>query len=81
MYARFYCAATGDPGPTILWQNKKQRDVNVFEIKEVNVSHVGVYVCTARSKEKDENAYAFLTVADQYRKYIVVLLLAHEITA
>jgi hypothetical protein len=76
MYARFYCAAIGDPTPEILWQNAKQPNPNVFEIEKVNISHVGVYTCTARSNEKVSNAYAFLTVDDHFRKYTLFVFIA-----
>ena len=72
MYARFYCAANGDPAPSIFWQDKKQPNPNVFEINKVNISHVGVYTCTARSGGKVSKAYAFLTVDGHHRKYMLL---------
>ena len=72
MYARFYCAASGDPVPTIYWQDKVQEPIpNVFEIKEVNISHVGIYKCTARSGKKSKDSYAFLSVNDHHGKYML----------
>lgn len=68
MYARFYCAASGDPVPSITWQGKKQTHPNVFEIEKVNMSHVGVYTCTASSGNKVKNKYAFLSVGGNHGK-------------
>lgn len=68
MYARFYCAASGSPTPEILWQSRKQPNPNVFEIKSVNVSHVGVYTCTARSEDKVSQKFAFLSVDNHHGK-------------
>lgn len=66
MYARFYCAASGDPVPHIKWQGVF--DGNVFEIEKVNMSHVGVYTCTATSGDKVKNKYAFLSVGGNHGK-------------
>ena len=77
MYAWFYCAASGDPVPTIYWQDKVQEpNPNVFEINEVNISHVGVYKCTARSGKKSKDSYAFLSVNGHHRKYMLRAMFA-----
>lgn len=77
MYAWFYCAATGDPVPTIYWQDKVQEpNPNVFEINAVNISHVGVYKCTARSGKKRKDSYAFLSVNGHHRKYMLRAMVA-----
>ncbi|XP_028407122.1 antigen WC1.1-like [Dendronephthya gigantea] len=65
MYARFYCAASGEPTPQIFWQNETKAS-NVFEIKKVDISHVGVYKCSARSGDKFNEAFAFLSVNDHH---------------
>ncbi|XP_028406851.1 uncharacterized protein LOC114529293 [Dendronephthya gigantea] len=65
MFARFYCAASGEPTPQIFWQNETKAS-NVFEIKKVDISHVGVYKCSARSGDKFNEAFAFLSVNDYH---------------
>ena len=55
------------PGPVITWEGKsKLTQGNVYEIKSVNISDVGVYICSAKSGTKVTKAYAFLSVNGQH---------------
>ena len=54
-------------GPVITWKGKsKLTQGNVYEIKSVSISDVGVYICSAKSGTKETNSYAFLTVDGQH---------------
>ena len=47
---------------------------NVFEIEKVDISHVGVYRCSARSGENIKEAFAFLSVNDHHGEWILKAL-------
>ena len=66
MDARFYCQASGSPPPVYTWGNRKSQVPSyIYRIKNVSIADVGVYICHARSGNKETKAYAFLSVDGQ----------------